>query len=214
MLRFMKSTTLVMAIVLILSVAGVSATWKYAIGTPQSVLELLGITLDEFNYKVEEILPGTEEDKSKSNHLLIIENLLEHDDRGLNQDPKQVIENAMKSQDILYCEVNSISGGNLKKLFLDGTNSANVRFMIVKASATEFDVYTYSANPVEEEVYGVTEIVTYKTVLTYGAHVDEETGKTVTEWYVFDCHPGYAVVINPHVNQVRRSVDYTRWRHM
>ena len=209
MLRCMKSTTLVIAILLVLSVVGVRAGWEYAVDAPETVSEPFDVSMDTFEYAPEEVLPGEEEDKNDGNHWSLIERILNHITYGLNGN-RDTMENALKKEGVLYCENNSISGGNLKSLFIDESNSANVRFLLVSISNKEIHAYTYSGIQGTGEQFGKTEIVTYKTVLRYGSHVRKD-GTTVVEWYAEESEYGMALVIDPDVKHVERSVDYTRW---
>ena len=53
MLRIMKPTTLLLVLVCLLSVVGISATWRYAEGSVPSVSEQFAeVIVNEFEYKV------------------------------------------------------------------------------------------------------------------------------------------------------------------
>ena len=205
----MKSTALVMTILLVLSAAGVYATWDYVdfSADPQSLP--FDVTMDKFEYKPEEILPGEEEDEKKGNHWSLIERILNDRTYGLNGQ-RNTIENALKKDGAVYCENNSISGGTLKSLFLDDTNSENLRFLLVYVNQNQIYAYTYSGIPQDGEQFDVTEIVTYKTLLSYGEHVRDD-GSTKVEWYASESAYGKAVVCDPDVKHVERSVDYLNW---
>ena len=206
-----KLTTLLIALVSLLSVSGVSATWRYSNGKVSSVEgQFADVFVEEFEYKVEEVLPGDDQNEDKKNHYDLIYRILWGEDSSVN-DGKDVILKTLRKDSIVYCEVNNTSGGNLKKLFLEGSYSENLRFLLVKKSETEFEAYTYDYEPVPNEVFGVTRIEVYKTTIRYGAHVNEETGKTVTEWYADEAHPGTAVLTS--ASGVRRTINYRTWEH-
>ena len=218
MLRIMKPTTLLLALVCLLSVVGVGATWKYAEGPARSVsVEFADVVVNEFHYKAEEILPGEENNEDKKNHYDLVYRLLYDEGYGLNpKNAKDVILDSFGKHPVLHCEVNSTKGGNLWKLFMEDNPCENIRFIIMEHEGKEDElvVYSYDKDPVDNEIYGVTEIVVYKTILRYGEHYNEDEGKTLTEWYADEAHPGYAPVIYKNSDKVGRTVDYTKWYHM
>ncbi len=144
MLRFMKSTTLVMAIVLILSVAGVSATWKYATRTVASVHQLF--RLNVFPWEGSEILP--EEDEVGQNHRLLIESVLNHPTEGLNAGSESYLNEQIKkrkkgsflvpSRDTLGSM--AITQGEQLEIFVP--ESSGLEFLIYFVSDTEYELYT------------------------------------------------------------------------
>ena len=217
MLRIMKPTTLLLALVCLLFVSGVSATWIYSISSPDPrSANLNAVIVNEFEYKVEEILPGEENDEEKKNFYDLIYRILYDRNYGLNPSTaKDVILDSFGKHPVLHCEVNSTKGGNLWKLFMQDNPCENIRFIIMEHEGKEDElvVYSYDKDPIQNELYGVTEIVVYKTILKYGEHYNEEQGKTLTEWYADDAHPGYAPVIYKSTNKVGRTVDYARWHH-
>ena len=218
MLRIFRPTTLVIALVCLLSVVGVSATWQYAVGPVRSVSEQFPeVIVNEFEFKVEDVLPGEENDEDKKNHYDLVYRLLYDEGYGLNpKNAKDVILDSFGKHPVLHCEVNSTKGGNLWKLFMQNNPCENIRFIIMEHEGKEDElvVYSYDKDPVDNEIYGFTEIVVYKTILRYGEHYNEEQGKTLTEWYAEEAHPGYAPVIDRNSDKVRRTVDYTKWHHM
>ena len=144
MLRFMKSTTLVMAIVLILSVAGVSATWKYSLDPVDSVSKQF--RLNVFPWEGSEILP--EEDEIHQNHRLLIDTII-NGAEGLNEPDsylndqieyrKRKIFLVKASRDTLGSM--AISQGNeLTNLFVP--DSSGLDFLIRFVSDSEYEIYT------------------------------------------------------------------------
>ena len=68
-----KALMLMVSLLFLISVSGVSATWYYARGDAHRQEAAPGITLSEFTWKSEEILPTT---TPGENHLVVIKNIL------------------------------------------------------------------------------------------------------------------------------------------
>ena len=203
MLQIARALTLVMALVLILSVVGVSATWLYALDEPTPSHSLFNMTPIEFEYRPEDVLPGTEENQMDANHQDLIENVLNHMTYGLNFNVKPLFHEILDDVGIVYCEQHTTKG-QIKKVLIDGTDAANVRFVLVKLTETVYHIYTYHESHCDSAELNSTEILVYKTLLVKG-----ESGK----WGATESYIGYAQVFNPGVKQVNRAVNVSTW-HM
>jgi len=82
MKAFKKSMIVLVAVVLLVSVGGVSATWYYATQPAQSVEETLDFQLGDFLWDGSGSLPT--EGEIGENHLLLIDNIINHPQHGLN----------------------------------------------------------------------------------------------------------------------------------
>ena len=71
-----RGLMIIMCLMVVLSMGGVYATWKYAEMSPQPAEQTVGVSLNVFEYKPEEILPGgddvTEEVVLGQNHFSLI----------------------------------------------------------------------------------------------------------------------------------------------
>ena len=92
MLRLLKMSTLLMAMVAVLSVAGVYSTWHYYTHLTQTQSGDFNQELLAFGYPPDEILPDDEEaDLNQTNHMWLIERILNHADYGLNAKKKPMV---------------------------------------------------------------------------------------------------------------------------
>jgi hypothetical protein len=198
----MKLIVFVLATVLILSVTGVYCTWRYAALPPSPQNNFLNTSLVEFIYRPEEVLPGDEENVHDENHLNLIGNVMTDMTYGLNQGSKPILHKLLASSGIVYCEQH-VTGGQIKKLLIEGTDAANVRFVMTKSSDTEYIIYTYSEDDCSNANLESTEILTYKTVLS-----KNDNG----EWKSVRAEVGFAQVFEPNVKQVDRAVKVSTWR--
>ena len=202
MLQGMKLMIFIFAIVLILSVTFVYARWQFVSTPPASQSAILDVSLGEFLYRPEEVLPDDDEADKDLNHLSLVGRVLDDMTYGLNNGSKPIIHNVLNDTGYLYCEQHTTQG-QIKKLLLDGTDSENVRFVIAKISDTEYHIYTYNDGECDDANLNSTEIVTYKTYLIKG---------TDGVWTATESHPGYAQVFEPNVKHVDRAVNVSTWR--
>ena len=79
-MRKYLSIVVLVVFVAMLSVGGVSATWKYSNQTPSGVSESLNVLLDDFAWQGSEILPDDEEEGQ--DHLWLIQNLVDGSTSG------------------------------------------------------------------------------------------------------------------------------------
>lgn len=201
-MRLVRTITLFVSLVLILSVAGVYATWNYALNTVDPVDQFMDVEMGAFLYKPEEVLPGTEENKADANHQLLIERVLNHTTYGLNYNNKPLFHEILDTTGIVYCEQH-VTKGQIKKVLIDGTDAANLRFVLVKHTETVYHIYTYHESQCDSAELNSTEILTYKTLLVKGTN-----GK----WTATEAYLGYAQVFEPNVKQVDRAVNVETWR--
>ena len=122
------------------SIGGVFATWHYAYGTVANVKEDLSVSLSEFEWKPDEILPT--ESEIGENHLALIELILNENKKGygLNYDNKHVLEEYLENHRIIFSN-QKVTGGNLK-FVSDETNQ--LYYCVEKISDTMYYAYTFS----------------------------------------------------------------------
>ena len=196
-----KYAVLIFSMVTMLAVPGVYAYWQYshvpAYVEPQNVSS----HVNEFYYPPEEIVPGDNNATSLGeNHLLLITEIIEENNYGLNATKKPIIHNYLENPgDVIYCSQN-VKGGNLKHLMIDGVEGANrLYFVVLMVSETEYHTFTMLYSDIEDNEVG-TEIIAYRTVMR------EVDGI----WKSIYSHRGLAKVNDPGV--VEKAIDASSWR--
>lgn len=191
-----------MCLVLVMSLSGVYATWRYAVLKLPTAQENLIWSITLFEYAPEEILPGGETEVAPmgENHYSLIEKILNEASYGLNATKKPIVHELLtKPGDVVYCNQN-VQGGNLKHMLLDAAEGAeSLYFVITEISDTEYHAFTF----VEDALGGPygSEIEVYKTVMVCG-----DNGI----WTAPNSYKGYAKINEPVV--VSRGIDVTSWR--
>lgn len=191
-----------MCLILVMSLSGVYATWRYAVLKIPTTHENLNWSMTLFEYAPEEILPGggTEVAPMGKNHYSLIEKVLNEASYGLNATKKPIIHGLLtKPGDVVYCN-QTVQGGNLKHMLLDAAEGAEfLYFVITEISDTEYHAFTF----VEDALSGPygSEIEVYKTVMVCG-----DNGI----WTAPNSYKGYAKINEPVV--VSRGIDVTSWR--
>ena len=179
------------------SVSGVFATWFMAEETPTSVNKSQNITLSEFIWKPEEILPSV---TPGQNFLDLYESILENMKGGLNSS-KDTLENAVlnASNGLVHSNQN-VQGGNLKHLFITEA-SRELDFIVQYISATNFKLYIYKQTDTNGAV-GTTQIQVYMTLLIKENNV----------WVGQETQLGMATLqYFPNTNFI--AIDVSTWSH-
>ena len=193
------SVFLVSIIFFVFSIPSVYAIWNYCTFTnPTS--STTPITIIAFNYKPEEILPGTNATLG-NNHIALLDNILYEASYGLNATKKPIIHNYLKNVgDVVYCDMNT-SGGNLKHVMIDEAESSNqLYFVVTKISNTEYHCFTMSKNELDNATLNTTRITAYKTVMIKENNI----------WSATTSYKGTALVFKP--SSVPRAIDVTTWQ--
>ena len=93
----MKSITVFLKLLIVLlivaSIGGTYATWRYAEEKAENNNDLMNIKINEFTWAPEEILPT---DKPGENYIELLKSILENNKAGLNSN-KDTLENAVFS---------------------------------------------------------------------------------------------------------------------
>ncbi len=139
------------AFILIFSVSGVYATWKYSNINPSPVSKELEIRLGEFNWSGSGDLPT--DDAIGENHISLIDQIINHPEHGLNKSNSYLNEQIEDRQDGGL----GWSGGRdtlgsmavtqseeLHDIF--GLSSFNLDFLIQFKSDTEYYIFTTGVN--------------------------------------------------------------------
>ena len=147
--------------IITVSIGGVFATWHYAEQPALDDSTNLNVSLIEFMWEPEEILPT--ESEIGENHLALIELVLNEKNKGygLNYDKKQVLESYLNSKGYIFSNQKT-SGGNIK-FVSDETNQ--LYYCIEKVNDTLYNAYTFTYNDIRTAAGTNTKIVVYKTLL-------------------------------------------------
>ena len=156
-----RYTAFLCSLFVLASVGGVFATWYYTYKTAPSVQENLSVTLSEFEWKPEEILPT--ESEIGENPLALIELILNENNKGygLNYDNKHVLEGYLNKEGLVFSN-QKVSGGNLK-FVSDETNQ--LYYCVEKITDTMYYAYTFSFSDLNSVKGTATAIPVYRTVL-------------------------------------------------
>jgi hypothetical protein len=201
MRRFVSAMAILITCAL-LAVGGVSAGWTYALNHVDQTSSTAGIGLSEFEFAPEEILPddGTG-DHAGENHLMLIDNVVNHVTYGLNSNKKPIIKNLLLDGEALVYSQQNVQGGNLKHLLLSGAQVNRLDFVVQRVSDTEFSCYTFQSNMLTSSYYDQP-ILVFKTKIVY------ENGK----WDATVSYEGEAPVTRVSVkNSTFYSVNVNEW---
>ena len=152
MLRFVKSMTLVMALVLILSIVGVQSTWKYA----QSPVPFVSATLkfDVFPWTGSDILP--EDSQVGENHRRLIDAIINGSGIGLNSSKSYLNDEIKDRKNKLLGggardTIGSVAITQREKLIdLFALESRNLNFLIRFVDDNTYEIFTTSIDLGEE----------------------------------------------------------------
>lgn len=197
-----KLTLLLVAIILVLSVVGVSATWSYGAAQIESKQANVGTNLPVWAYGVEEILPGVGMDEVGQNHQHMIETIVDDLRYGLNATQKPLIRDLLLEDGIgIVYVLQHTTKGQLANMLPKDDSIESVEFAVQYISDTTFAAYTY----VKLQGEGVPEgtiVDCYKTIIVY------ESGK----WKATIAYPGKAPVTTITYNgKSFPSIDVTKW---
>ncbi len=157
----MRYTAFLCSLFVLASVGGVFATWYYTYETAPNAQENLSVSLSDFEWKPEEILPT--ESEIGENHLALIELILNESNKGygLNYDNKHVLEGYLDKYGLVFSN-QKVSGGNLK-FVSDETNQ--LYYCVEKISDTMYYAYTFSFSDLNSVKGTAAVMPVYRTVL-------------------------------------------------
>ncbi len=211
--RFLfKYLTLFLSIILLLSIGGVFAVWRYAEDRPQGVTDILPLNLSEFTWDGSDILP---DDIQGEDHAWLIKNLISGEKNGSvigldnkNSDLNEYIQNRLDGglgwkRD--YFGSMAVTGdAEMEALF--GAAAQGLSFIIQVVSDTEYYIYTTSVYlgergepnwlntsnktpgkpsvPIGEYIFAVfrTKITRPNTSTPWNI-IETKQGKALSDWY-------------------------------
>ncbi|MBR7142146.1 MAG: hypothetical protein IKD06_01255 [Clostridia bacterium] len=158
---FMRYTSFLCSLFILASVGGVFATWCYAQYPVEAANENLHITLSQFVWAPEEILPT--ESTIGENHLALIGLMLNESEKGygLNYDSKHVLESYLNGKGIIFSNQKT-TGGNLKFV---SDETEQLYYCIQKISDTLYYAYTFTYSDLNSAKGTNTAIPAYRTLL-------------------------------------------------
>ena len=197
-----KLMATVCAFFLCVGAASAYATWIYP-EAPSKGMGQVGIQLQEFVYKPDEVLPDDgEASAQQKNHLDVVNELLFNSKMGANT--KNALTNAIKKEGLLnYLE--TIQGGNLKHLIDSTDGGKNLGFVMVYVDETQFYAYTfYRLNHTGGE-----RIVVYKTLIKQNSDptIDVDKNGKMDDWVAYSSLSGTAEATVLSGNQYTIIVD-------
>ena len=210
MLKTIRLLSLLLGILLIFSIGGVWATWRYAEFSPSATDTFMGIGLSVFDYPPEQILPGgdTETAPLGENHLKLVDLVLNEDNKGygLNIQNNVLIHQLLRSQPVVFSNQKA-SGGNLKFILDVRNNTHGLYYAVEKVTDTLYYMYTFSVDELATAAGTSLEITAYRTSL------EKSTKWTATKSYI-----GYAQTKSlrdmgesADSHSIAYSIDVTTW---
>ena len=195
------SAILVCLMLILTAITSVSvyATWNYAGMPVGNQNHSLGLGMNEFVYRPEEVLPDDEYDELGQNHMQLIDNILNVAKYGLNETQKPILHEVLADDGIVYGNQN-VQGGNLKHITIDVSAEAKkLMYAIEFISETEYMTYTF--------VYAD---ITTKSIGTYVHVFKTQMTKENGVWDAVRSWEGEAQINSP--GTVSRSIDVKSWR--
>lgn len=204
MKSFSKATFFLASLLMAGSIAGVSATFRYAVGNPQSVDTKSSFQISPFNWEGAEELPH--DSIAGKNHLALIERIVDSEE-GLNTASSHlndVISERLGENKETASSVSPTRGGTLKKMF-NTREMEELHFLLYftpdeNGEITEYQVYTFERSLLGSKE-GTTVQPVYKTtvVLKSGGWdaVRSWHGKATTVFYDTKQGSGKDITIDP-----------------
>ena len=175
--RIFRSLSLLISTLMLLSCAGVYATWHYAsffttVQTPD-----INLDLDAFVWQSDDILPDTPEDSEMgNNYMLLLEQVKNNVKMGLNGSKDALFENIKKNL-VLHSDHN-VQGGNLKHLFIT-SECRMLDFVLHYISDTELHLFLYENATLSGATADKTIIQVYRVAIILSNGVWDDTGTVV-----------------------------------
>ncbi len=162
LIKHLAKISALLALLSTMLITSVFASWVYSEYSPSDKETDLGLSMIEFVYKPEEVLPGHEVGSLDHNHQEVIYNVTDHIKYGLNYQSKPVLSNYLNEYGIVYSNQKT-TGGNLKFL---GDESESLMWVIKKDTDTLYYIYTFEDDYVTSSNLNMI-ITVYKTKCVY-----------------------------------------------
>ena len=186
-------------------IVGVYAFWSYPLMNEEDT-ERVELSLTDFLYKPEEVLPDEEEDSElQRNHMDIIWELLFNSKMGLNSKKDSLADSVEQHGLLHYLE--NVQGGNLKHLIDVTDGGKNLGFVLEYIDETQF--YGYTFYRIDQELG--TRITVYRTLfmINNDKSVDVNDDGKMDEWIAHSSIQGTAFSAKLSGNQC--TILNTSW---
>ena len=163
-----KIPLIIVALMCLIGVFGISlnAEWIYPdMSISYEKESQTNVTLNEFGYAPEEVLPGGDNDEEVivgENHLMLIQNIVNHVTYGLNATSKPIVREYLEDGVGVVYSNQKVSGGNLKHMLIDDYRMEKLDFAVKYETSSFYTAYTFESKYLETQYLGTT-IVCYKT---------------------------------------------------
>ena len=204
LIRMLLKVFLLLSLSIGICLPSAYALWSYTKGVDEVECDIDTISLGEFIYLPEEVLPGDKESTNlHENHLELLINIIDHLDYGLNATKKPIVRNLLEDGAAVVYSNQNVSGGNLKHMLLDSSDVENLMFCVEYSTDTEYNVYTFSSlkvNSANVNVY----IDVYKSIVQYNG----------TKWEAVRSFYGTAMIdaVYTFDHQQVVSIDVKTWK--
>ena len=159
-----KSATLLFAILFSIisfaSVGGAFATWFLAEDPSPIVKQSQNITISEFVWLPDEILPSV---TPGQNYLDLHQSILENVKGGLNSSKDTLEDAILRDSDGLLHSSQNVKGGNLSHLFITQA-CRELDFIAQYVTDSEFLIYMYKSDDTLNGTVGTSRMQVYKTI--------------------------------------------------
>ena len=163
-----KIPIIIVAFICLISVFGISlsAEWIYPdMSISYEKDSQTEVTLNEFGYAPEEVLPGGDNDEEVivgENHLMLIQNIVDHVTYGLNATDKPIVREYLENGVGVVYSNQKVSGGNLKHMLIDDYRMEKLDFAVKYETSSFYTSYTFESKYLETQYLGSI-IACYKT---------------------------------------------------
>lgn len=162
MIKCLAKISMLLALLSTMLITSVFASWVYATNPATSKTIDIPISLIEFIYTPEEVLPGHEVGHLHQNHQEVVYNITDHVKYGLNYQQKPLLTNYLNQNGVVYSNQKA-TGGNLKFL---GDESESIMWIVYKETDTEYHIFTFTDDRVNSSNVNYVKEV-YKTKCVY-----------------------------------------------
>ncbi len=162
LIKHLAKISALLALISTMLITSVFASWVYAEFSPKDHETNFDLSMIEFVYKPEEVLPGHEVGYLNQNHQEVIYNITDHIKYGLNYQQKPLLSNYLNQNGIVYSNQKA-TGGNLKFL---GDESESLMWVVEKDTDTIYYIYTFEEEQVTSSNLNLL-ITVYKTKCVY-----------------------------------------------
>ncbi len=158
---------IIIALISVISVGGVYATWMYAEEHPMPKETSVGVSIEVFDYPPEQMLPGGGENTGEvqlgQNHFMVIDLIVNKAKNGYHlNNSGSVLHDFLDERGVVYSNQKT-GGGNMKFVIDPKYNTHKVYFVLVKDTDSLYYAYTFDTDALATAGGSNLEISVYKT---------------------------------------------------